>query len=93
MEGDTRAIRRLSDCIGFFLENSRRSGGVREGRTRLGTEGVGTPSCPAAPPPTSPRVLASRWSPSLLLRARTPKSLDLPARAGFRAESRVPMGP
>lgn len=92
LEGDIRAIRRFSDCIGFFLENSRRSGGVREGRIRLGKEGVGILFCFVVFFLISLRVFVFRWFFSFLLRVRIFKLLDLLVRVGCRVEFRVSMG-
>ena len=77
-------ISQLSDCIGLFLEDGRRTGGVRKGGTCLGKGGVGTPSCEAAAPPASPHVFGSRcWrSASLPLQAWTPELLNPALRAG-----------
>lgn len=77
------SISQLSDCIGLFLEDCRRGGGVLKGRTCLGKGGVATLSRTAAAPPASPCDLPLGALASLPLRAGTPCEPQDPAiRAG-----------
>lgn len=80
------SISQLSDCIGLFLEDGRRTGGVRKGGTCLGKGGVGTPSCEAAAPPASPP--ACIWLQALALCQPPPAGLDSRA-SGSGPQSRL----